>query len=135
MSEGVKVAGMADASEMMNEANGDLADWVQTLPPPLIIPGCDIHAKVQDAMKAAQAEIWRLSKENERLWRARNHAITKVRGWEDVIVAEGLPFRAVRVEEWGPGEGEQVAVPEVTPTKLTAILDELHDLRRRKMRT
>lgn len=65
---------MTDAVTQMNEANAALADWVQTLPVSLIVPGCEMHAKVQVAMKAADAEIRRLANESERLREAAEYA-------------------------------------------------------------
>jgi hypothetical protein len=123
---------MNTAVESMNEANEALSDWVQKLPVSLVIPGCEIHAQVQEAMKAADREIRRLTEDNERAWRERNRAYAMVKGWEATVFVEGLPMRAVSVDEWGPGEGGHVGVPEITPRKLTELLDELRELRARK---
>lgn len=76
-----------------------------------------------------EAEVSRLTRDNERLWLEHNVAITKVRGWEATLVTKGLPLRALRVGEWGPGEGETVSIPEVTPVRLTALLDELSQVK------
>lgn len=62
-------------------------------------------------------------------WRERNVAYAKVKGWESVVFVEGLPLRAVPVDEWGPGEGGSTSIPVVTPQKLTDLLDELAQLR------
>lgn len=45
-----------DAVRQMNAANKEFSDWCQTLPIPLIIAGCEIHAKVQAAMFALDTE-------------------------------------------------------------------------------
>lgn len=77
-----------------------------------------------------RAENARLREECERAWRERNIAVAKVRAWEATVVVEKLPYqRAHRVDEWGPSEGETIVVPEVTPRRLTEILDELATLR------
>jgi hypothetical protein len=71
-----------------------------------------------------------LREENRRAWTERNEAYAKVKAWESVVYVEGLPLRSVSVDEWGPGEGGQTTVPEVTPKKLTELLDELARLRK-----
>jgi hypothetical protein len=75
-----------------------------------------------------EADAIKLEHENERIWRERNIAYAKVKAWEAVLYVEGLPLRAVRVDEWGPGEAEQTTVPEVTPKRLVELLDRLADL-------
>lgn len=81
------------------------------------------------ALTAQAEEIERLNAENERIWRERNIAVTKVKGWEETLVVEQLPPRVLQVREWGPGEGEQVSIPQITPRRLTEILDELAALK------
>lgn len=85
----------------------------------------------QDQIDELKAEIARLRASEERAWRERNIAYAKVKAWESVVFVEGLPLRAVKVDEWGPGEGETTTVPEVTPQRLTDLLDEMHRLRAR----
>lgn len=75
------------------------------------------------------ATIARLTSENEQAWRERNVAYAKVKAWEAVVYVEGLSLRAVSVDEWGPGEGEQTTVPDVTPKRLVDLLDELAKFR------
>lgn len=57
--------------------------------------------------------------------RRANMAEARVKWWEATVVTTGLPYRACPVEGWGPGEGETVAIHELTPKKLTHILDRL----------
>ena len=80
-----------------------------------------------------EADAIKLEHENERIWRERNIAYAKVKAWEAVLYVEGLPLRAVRVDEWGPGEAEQTTVPEVTPKRLVELLDRLADLERKAL--
>jgi hypothetical protein len=80
------------------------------------------------------AEIERLKESEARAWRERNIAYAKVKGWEATVFVEDLPLRPVKIDEWGPGEGETVAVPDITPRKLTDLLDELAELRRKVAR-
>lgn len=77
-----------------------------------------------------EADVSRLTEENARAWRERNEAYAKVKAWESVVYVEGLPLRAVRIDEWGPGEGGMTSVAEVTPGKLTDLLDEIARLRK-----
>jgi uncharacterized protein (UPF0335 family) len=84
---------------------------------------------VLSGIEQLQRENEALREENKRAWTERNTAYTKVKAWESVVYVEGLPLRAVRVEEWGPGEGTETAVPDITPKKLTELLDELAALR------
>jgi hypothetical protein len=74
-------------------------------------------------------EISRLKDENNRAWRERNEAYAKVKGWEATVYVEKLPLRAVQINDWGPGGEGQTAIPEITPRKLTELLDELAELR------
>lgn len=83
------------------------------------------------AIERLQAELAEAKASEERAWRERNVAYAKVKAWEAVVYVEGLPLRAVRVDEWGPGEGEQTTVPDVTPKRLTELLDELAAIRER----
>lgn len=85
--------------------------------------------ELRPALTAQAEEIERLTAENERIWRERNIAMTKVKGWEESLVVEQLPLRALQVREWGPGEHEQVSIPQITPRRLTEILDELAALK------
>ena len=89
-------------------------------------------ARYTEALAAKDAKIAELERERDRLqhseedaWRECNRAVTKVKAWENVVYIEGLPLRAVRVDEFGPGKGDQVAVPEITPKKLTELLERL----------
>lgn len=83
------------------------------------------------AIERLQAELAEVKASEELAWRERNVAYAKVKAWEAVVYVEGLPLRAVRVDEWGPGEGEQTTVPDVTPKRLTELLDELAAIRER----
>ena len=78
-----------------------------------------------DEIQRLRAEVERLEAESARAWRERNIACAKVKAWEDVVYVESLPLRPVRVDGWGPGEGEETSVPIVTPKKLTELLDEM----------
>ncbi len=80
-------------------------------------------------IESLQKEVAELKAENERAWTERNTAYAKVKGWESVVYVEKLPMRAVPIDEWGPGEGGQTAVPHITPAKLTDLLDEIAKLR------
>jgi len=80
-------------------------------------------------IETLEAENTRLREENTRAWTERNTAYAKVKAWEGIVYVERLPLRAVRVEEWGSGEGGHTVVPELTPQKLTDLLDELARLR------
>lgn len=77
----------------------------------------------------ARAEIGRLEAEAKKAWTERNIAYAKVKGWEAVVYIEGLPMRSVPVEEWGPAQGTQTNIAEITPKKLTDLLEELARLR------
>jgi hypothetical protein len=90
---------------------------------------CAVHTEAAAAIRAAMGEIERLRAENERVWRERNRAITENGAWRGVLYMENLPVRAVQVAEWGPGEGEHVTLPELTPQRLTDLLDEVATLR------
>jgi hypothetical protein len=70
-----------------------------------------------------------LKEENRRAWTERNEAYAKVKAWESVVYVEKLPLRAVRIDEWGPGEGGTTTVPEITRQKLTDLLAEIAKLR------
>ena len=63
--------------------------------------------------------------ERDAALRSANIAEARVKGWEATVVITNLPSRIWPVEGWGPGEGETAAVPELTPKKLTDILDRL----------
>lgn len=69
--------------------------------------------------------IEKQQRELEQAWTERNVAYAKVKAWEDVVYVEGLQMRSVRVDEWGPGEGEMTEVPDISPKKLTELLDRL----------
>lgn len=81
-------------------------------------------------VKELRREIRRLQESEARAWRERNIAYAKVKGWEATVFVEGLPLRTVPVSEWRPGEGETVTIPDVTPRRLTELLDELATLRK-----
>ena len=93
------------------------------------------YEDVASEAEELRREISRLRESEARAWRERNVAYAKVKGWEATVFVEGLPLRAVPVDEWGPGEGEMVTIPDVTPRKLTELLDELEELRRLKSET
>lgn len=77
-----------------------------------------------------RAELEEANRREERAWRERNVAYAKVKAWEATVYVEGLPLRAVRADDWGPGEGAHTTVPEVTPKRLVDLLDELAQLRK-----
>jgi uncharacterized small protein (DUF1192 family) len=85
--------------------------------------------KLKRRVAELEDEVAALKVENNRAWAERNTAYAKVKAWEAVVFVERLPLRAVRVDEWGPGEGGETSVPEVTPQKLTDLLDEIARLR------
>ena len=85
--------------------------------------------KAAEVITALETEVMQLQKDVERLWSERNIAYAKVKGWEATVYVEGLPLRAVRVDEFGPNEGDTTSIPEITPSRLTDLLDELHRLR------
>lgn len=72
-----------------------------------------------------EAERVQILRREEEAWRRANHAEAKVRGWQSTLVVRDLPMMSVPVTGWGPGEGEQTAVPKITPERLTDILDRL----------
>lgn len=76
-----------------------------------------------------EAEVARLKEENDRAWRERNEASAKVKGWEATVYVEKLPLRAVPINDWGPGGEGTTSVPDITPRKLTELLDEIAELR------
>ena len=84
---------------------------------------------LREEIAELKAEIAELKEENRRAWTERNEAYAKVKGWEATVFVEKLPIRAVRIDEWGPGEGGTTTVPDVTPRKLTELLDEVAELR------
>lgn len=88
---------------------------------------------MSEKLKARIAELEHDLRETrareERAWSERNIAYAKVKAWEAVVYVEGLPLRAVEVKEWGPGEGSMTTVPDVTPRRLTDLLEELARLR------
>jgi hypothetical protein len=92
---------------------------------PLDTPDADIAADAHAALSSLIAENKVLRDEAWGAWAERNKAVAKVKAWEATVYVEGLPLRAVRVDEWGPGEGETVAIPDITPNKLTELLDRL----------
>jgi len=107
---------LTDAIETARKREGDLPHIVQVLP-------SDYDTIIMaDRIAALEAD-------NERAWRERNTAYAKVKAWESVVYIEHLPLRAVAVNEWGPGEGGQTTVPDITPKKLTDLLAELSTLR------
>lgn len=79
----------------------------------------------QSAIDTLRAEVERLRAEVVGAWTRANHAEAKVRGWESTLVCAGLPERLHPVDSWGPGRDGTVSVPQITPEKLTSILDRL----------
>lgn len=84
---------------------------------------------MKDRIAELEAEIESLKAENTRAWTERNTAYAKVKAWESVVYVEHLPLRAVRIDEWGAGEGGTTTVPEITRQKLTDLLDEITKVR------
>lgn len=70
-------------------------------------------------------EIDGLRRERDHLLREKSHILTKVTAWEDVLYIHSLPKMQVKVRDWGPGEGDMIAVPWPTPQRLTDLLDEV----------
>jgi hypothetical protein len=89
---------------------------------------------LRDQIEQLQDEILRLRESEARAWTERNIAYAKVKGWEATMFVEGLPLRSVEVDQWGPGEGGETTVPQMTPRKLTDLLDEIAELREYKRR-
>jgi hypothetical protein len=116
------------ASYALNIANS-VRQWPDEGEPPRYVRMQAFHTEAAAAIRAAMGEIERLRAENERVWRERNRAITENGAWRGVLYMENLPVRAVQVAEWGPGEGEHVTLPELTPQRLTDLLDEVATLR------
>lgn len=85
---------------------------------------------MEDRIAELEDEIARLKESEERAWHERNIAYTQVKAWESIVYIEQLPRRTIEVKEWGPGEGEQTTIPEVSPKKLTELLNEIAYLRR-----
>jgi hypothetical protein len=85
--------------------------------------------ELSERIEELEAENRRLRESEAKAWQERNIAYAKVKGWESTVYIEDLPLRAVEVEEWGPGEGLTTTIPDVTPRKLTDLLDELAILR------
>lgn len=79
-----------------------------------------------------EEQVANLKAENDRAWRERNEAYAKVKGWEATVYVERLPLRALPINDWGPGGEGQTTIPEVTPQRLTELLDELAELRATK---
>jgi len=69
------------------------------------------------------ARLVKAEAERDEAWRRANIAESKVRGWEKYVVVRDLPMRAVPNTGWGPGQDEKIAIPQVTPEKLTDIID------------
>lgn len=78
------------------------------------------------------ADLERLRESEAKAWTERNIAYAKVKGWEAAAFVEQLPLRAVEIDEWGPGDGGTTTVPQITPRKVTELLDELGELREYK---
>jgi hypothetical protein len=89
---------------------------------------------LKERIEVLEAENLRLRESETKAWTERNIAYAKVKGWEATVYVEGLPLRAVKVDEWGPGEGGTTTIPDVIPRKLTELLDELAEHRARQAR-
>lgn len=83
------------------------------------------HRRLAREVAAQEAERAQILRREEEAWRQANLADAKVRGWEATLVVDGLPQRFVPVQGWGPGEAEAVSVPQITPERLTDILDRI----------
>lgn len=106
-----------------------MTDKTLTTRPPL--PDCMMPDGGEAcAYVAWQAErIRALEAEVARAWGERNRAVAKVKGWKQQVYVADLPKLAVRSDEFGTGESETVAVPKITPERLTDLLDENARLR------
>jgi hypothetical protein len=78
---------------------------------------------LRERVRVLEEENARLQQELDRTWRERNRAVAENKAWRDVMYVPGLPLRAARVDEFGPGEGEEVHLPALTPQRLTDLLD------------
>jgi hypothetical protein len=83
----------------------------------------------QERIDELGAQVAQLKEENRRAWTERNEAYAKVKGWEATVYIEKLPLRAVPINDWGPGGEGQTSVPDITPKKLTDLLNEIAELR------
>lgn len=99
-----------------------------------VLSSNDLITEAADLISSQAERILELEQENERVWQERNVAYAKVKGWEATVYVEGLPLCAVPVGEWGPGEGGTASVPDITPKKLTDLLDRLQDLEAMRLR-
>lgn len=89
-----------------------------------------ISKYAEEAIASSRKIIGALGQECDRAWKERNYAITKIKAWESCVFAYAPPIvRSMVVEEWGPGEGDIIQVPQVTPQKITDLIDELIRLR------
>lgn len=84
-----------------------------------------MSAQARAAVAALLTREAALVAECDEALRRANIAEARVKGWEATVVITNLPSRIWPVEGWGPGEGETVAIPDLTPKKLTDILDRL----------
>lgn len=96
---------------------------------PTFTPGDTITPKHIDAVNEMTARIAELERNAEQAWRERAVYRTKYYALHDVMYVPELPLRAVRITEWGPGEGEQTTVPDLTPQRLGELLAEIAHLR------
>ena len=80
---------------------------------------------VEARERILQARIAELEADAERAWTRANRAESKVAAWERTMVVVGMPTRLEPWVGWGPGGGDPVEVPALTPEKLTSILDRL----------
>jgi hypothetical protein len=88
-----------------------------------------MSAKLRARIAELEQELKETRARENLAWSERNVAYAKVKAWEAVVYIDGLPLRAVEVTEWGPGEGRITTVPDVTPRRLTDLLDEIARLR------
>jgi len=85
-------------------------------------PAIENMKQARTAVAALIARNAELEAERDEALRRANRADARVKGWEATMVVRGLPRRIYPVDGWGPGEGETVEIPALTPQKLTEIL-------------
>ncbi len=76
------------------------------------------------------ASLEEVKREANRAWRERNEAVARVKAWEGIVcLTDDDPLKAIKIGEWGPGEGDIINVRLPSPERLTNILHELRNIR------
>lgn len=115
--EAVSLAHCVNAHFVPAEANANLFAAAPDL--------ADTALAALDRVAELEDERGQLREEIKRAWQQRNEAVAKVKAWESQVYIDDLPLLAAPVDEFGSGHGETVAVPCVTPKRITELLDEL----------